>query len=88
MTGLALGFGPVTEQVGGHPTPEGRKFAGAVGGSGRQGDKRGLPQDSSPLAEGTGGGGRRRAEVASAHPSRAPRAAPQRVLRDLEEPLL
>lgn len=56
MTGLALGFGPVTEQVGGHPTPEGRKFAGAVGGSGRQGDKRGLPQDSSPLAEGTGGG--------------------------------
>lgn len=56
MTGLALGFGPVTEQVGGYPTPEGRKFAGAVGGSGRQGDKRGLPQDSSPLAEGTGGG--------------------------------
>lgn len=58
MVGLALGFGPVTEEVGVTPHPRGEEACRGVCGGGqassRKGESRGHPQSRDRLAEGLG----------------------------------
>lgn len=80
MTGLALGFGPVTEQVGGRPTPE--RIGGAL--AGRETGEA-VPRAAAPWLRGRGR--RRRAVSPAPTPPGLPELPPQRVSRDSEEPL-